>query len=153
MSIFVETWKRKVRLNAKCSVTQQGQQVRCSASEVQWYNDNYDRSMILFPSTQLSKNFYYSKEFSIFESPFLYKKMTYAPFHYIFNFDARIPRPFFPQHMQHMVTILKSTNKGGLHSVFRCFHIPPYFSAAMKVGGRDEEDLLRYTFSMYFYMQ
>lgn len=79
--------------------------------------------------------------------------MTYVPLHYIFNFDARILYPFSPQHMKLTVIILKSMNKGGVHFVFISFHIPPRCSAAMKVGGRHEEDLLRYTFSLYFYLQ
>ena len=75
------------------------------------------------------------------------------PLHCIFNFNARILCPFSPQHMKLMVTILESMNKRGVHFVFISFHIPPRCSAAMKVGGRHEEDLLRYTFSLYFYMQ
>lgn len=79
--------------------------------------------------------------------------MTYVPLHYIFNFDTRSLCPFSPQHMKHMITVLMSMNKGGVHSVLISFHFPPRCSAAMKVGGRDEEDLLRYPFSLYFYMQ
>lgn len=41
-------------------------------------------------------------------------------------------------------------NKGGVHFIFRSFRMPPHCSGAVKVSGRDEEELLRYAFSTVY---
>lgn len=60
---------------------------------------------MFFSPTQLTKKFYCSMESSKFESLFLYLKLSYVPFHYIFNLRATIPCPSSLKHVQHMVMI------------------------------------------------
>lgn len=87
-----------------------------------------------------------------FES-LLYLKLSYVPFHYIFNLSTKIPCPSSPEYMQHMVMIPSRWEK----EEFTLFSDPFTFLHDAQVQWREVEGVRRNCWdvfsSVYSFMQ